>query len=73
MIYIRSTSMWERNSFLRFKTIVIYENIHECTSVYDKRDYFRFPIVNVLWLNGDVLRLPSYGIYISNSKVDSFC
>ena len=35
------------------------------TSVYDKRDDFGFPIVNFPWLSGDVLRLPSYGIYIS--------
>ena len=38
-------------------------NIH--TSVYDKRDDFGFPIVNFPWLSGDVPRLPSYGIYIS--------
>ena len=31
----------------------------------DKRDDFGFPIVNVPWLNGDVPRLQSYGIYIS--------
>ena len=41
-------------------TIII---IH--TSVYDKRDDFGFPIVNFPWLSGDVPRLPSYGIYIS--------
>ena len=33
--------------------------------VYDKRDDFGFPIVNFPWLSGDVPRLPSYGIYIS--------
>ena len=33
--------------------------------VYDKRDDFGFPIVNFPWLGGDVPRLPSYGIYIS--------
>ena len=37
----------------------------EFTSVYDKRDDFGFPIVNFPWLSGDVPRLPSYGIYIS--------
>ena len=41
---------------------VIGINIH--TSVYDKRNDFGFPIVNFPWLNGDVPRLPSYGIYI---------
>ena len=35
------------------------------TSVYDKRDDFGFNIVNFPWLDGDVPRLPSYGIYIS--------
>ena len=35
------------------------------TSVYDKRDDFGFPIVNFPWLSGDVPRLPSCGIYIS--------
>ena len=35
------------------------------TSVYDKRDDFGFLIVNFPWFSGDVPRLPSYGIYIS--------
>lgn len=35
------------------------------TSVYDKREDFGFPIVNFPWLDGDVPRLPSYGVYIS--------
>ena len=35
------------------------------TSVYDKCDDFGFPIVNFPWLSGDVPRLPSYGVYIS--------
>ena len=43
--------------------IFIGNDIH--TSVYDKRDDFGFPIVNFPWLSGDVPRLPSYGIYIS--------
>ena len=42
---------------------VIGSNIY--TSVYDKRDDFGLPIVNFPWLSGDVPRLPSYGIYIS--------
>ena len=41
----------------------IGSDIH--TSVYDKRNDFGFPIVNFPWLSGDVPRLPSYGIYIS--------
>ena len=42
---------------------VIGSNIH--TSVYDKRGDFGFPIVIFPLLSGDVLRLPSYWIYIS--------
>ena len=49
--------------FLDLNIKVIDHNIH--TSVYDKRDDFGFPIVNFPWLSGDVPRLPSYGIYIS--------
>ena len=29
-----------------------------------KRDAFRFPVENFLWMSGDVPRLPSYGNYI---------
>ena len=47
------------NFDLNIKVISIH------TSVYDKRDDFGFPIVNFPWLSGDVPRLPSYGIYIS--------
>ena len=50
-------------SFLDLNIKVIGGNIH--TGVYDKRDDFGFPIVNFPWLSGDVPRLPSYGIYIS--------
>ena len=42
---------------------VIGSDIH--TSVYDQRNDIGLPIVNCLWLSGDVPRLPSYGIYIS--------
>ena len=53
----------EETSFLDSNIKVIGSDIH--ISVYDKRDDFGFPIVNFLWLSGDVPRLPSYGIYIS--------
>ena len=33
--------------------------------VYDKRDYFDFEIVNFPFLDGDVPRSTSYGVYIS--------
>ena len=51
------------NSFLDLNVKVIGSDSH--TSVYDKRDYFGFPNVIFPWLSGDVPRLPSYGIYLS--------
>ena len=35
------------------------------TKIYDKRDDFDFDIVNFSWLDGDVPRSTSYGVYIS--------
>ena len=34
-------------------------------NIYDKRDYFDFEIVNVPYLDGDISRRTSYGVYIS--------
>ena len=34
------------------------------TKIYDKRDDFDFDIVNFLFLNGDIPRRTSYGVYI---------
>ena len=50
------------------------------TKIYDKRDDFNFDIVNFPFLDGDVPRLASYGVYISqlirfariSSHVDDF-
>ena len=50
------------------------------SKIYDKRDDFNFEIVNFPFLDGDVLRSPSYGVYISQlirfarvcSKVEDF-
>ena len=53
----------KETSFLDLNIKVIGNDID--TSVYDKRNDFGFPIVNFPWLSGDVPRLPSYGIYIS--------
>ena len=50
-------------SFLDLNIQVIGSNIN--TSIYDKRYDFGFPVVNFPWLNGNVPRLPLYGIYIS--------
>ena len=41
------------------------------TKVYDKRDDFDFEIVNFPFLDGDVPRSTSYGVYISQTH--SFC
>ena len=35
------------------------------SKIYDKRDDFKFPIVNYPFLDGDVPLSPSYGVYIS--------
>ena len=35
------------------------------SQIYDKRDDFNFEIVNFPFLDGDVPRSPSYGVYIS--------
>ena len=35
------------------------------TKIYDQRDDFNFDIVNFPFLDGDVPRCPSYGVYIS--------
>ena len=35
------------------------------SKIYDKRDDFKFEIVNFPFLDGDVLRSPSYAVYIS--------
>ena len=50
------------------------------SKIYDKRDDFDFDIVNFPFLDGDVSRRPSYGVYISQlirfarvcSHVDDF-
>ena len=50
------------------------------SKIYDKRDVFNFEIVNFPFLDGDVPRSPSYGLYISQlihfarvcSNVDDF-
>ena len=35
------------------------------SKIYDKRDDFNFEIVNFPFLDGDVPRYPSYGVYIA--------
>ena len=38
--------------------------MHQCCKIYDKRDDFNFEIVNFPFLDGDVPRSPSYGVYV---------
>ena len=38
------------------------------SKIYDKRDDFDFDIVNFPFLDGDIPRRPSYGVYISQLK-----
>ena len=55
-------------------------NVIVSSKIYDKRDDFNFEIVNFPFLDGDVPRSPSYGVYISQlirfarvfSNVDDF-
>ena len=42
------------------------------TKIYDKRDDFKFVIVKFPFLDGDIPRRPSYGVYIYISTY-SFC
>ena len=53
----------KETDFLDLNIKVIVSDVR--TSVYDKHDDFRFPIVNFPWLSGDVPRLPSYDVIIS--------
>ena len=57
--------------FLDLDIKVVGSDVH--TSVYDKRDDFGFPIVNFPWFSGDVPRLPSYVVYISQLVRFSRC
>ena len=43
------------------------------SKIYDKRDYFDFDIVNFPFLDGDIPRSTSYGVYILNLFVMLEC
>ena len=64
----KANSSDKKTSSLDLNIKVIGNDIH--TSVYDKCNDFGFPIVKFPWLSGDVSRLPSYGVYIS--QLDRF-
>ena len=71
----RSTRLSHNSQYCRQKTNGIVSS-----KIYDKRDDFNFEIVNFSFLDGDVPRSPSYGVYISQlirfarvcSNVDDF-
>ena len=46
--------------FLYLNIKVIGNEVHTSRSIYNKRDFFGFPIANCPWLSGDVSRLPSF-------------
>ena len=49
-------------------------NCFVSSKIYDKRDDFDFDIVNIPFLDGDVPRRPSYGVYISQLEITvCFC
>ena len=50
-------------AFLDFHLSI--SNVIVSTKIYDKRDNFDFEIVNFPFLDGDVPRSTSYGVYIS--------
>ena len=49
---------------LKLNTFRVESNFSD-RSIYDKRDDFNFEIVNFPFLDGDVPRSSSYGVYIS--------
>ena len=61
----------KETSFLDLNIKVNDSDVH--TSVYEKRDDFGFPIVNFPWLSGDVHRLQSSGVYISQLVRFAWC
>ena len=52
-----------KTAFLDLHLPISNENVS--TKIYDKRDNFDFDFVNLPYLDGDVPRSPSYGVYIS--------
>jgi hypothetical protein len=41
------------------------------TKLYDKRDYFNFPIVNFSFICSNILAAPAYGVYRGGSRISS--
>ena len=68
---------WKINIFKIIDTRISFysRNTHllppkpKCSTVYDERDDFDFEIVNFPFLDGDVPRSTSYGVYIINAFI----
>ena len=63
-IYPTELQLNRANSFLDLNLRI--SNVTVSTKIYDKRDDFGFDIVNFPFLDGDVPRHTSYGVYISH-------
>ena len=69
------TNCWYSDGYLFGFTSVYFLNGFVSSKIYDKRDDFDFDIVNFPFLDGDVPRRPSYGVYIScqSKEQKKFC
>ena len=75
-----SNEMWALAPAFPLRIKSVYFKRLFSSKIYDKRDDFDFDIVNFPFLDGDVPRRPSYGVYISQlirfarvcSHVDDF-
>ena len=56
---------YNSNARVESRFLMIFSNDIVSTKIYDKRDDFDFEIVNFPFLDGDVPRSTSYGVYIS--------
>ena len=65
-IFQKSSCSRYLKGFIAFnRRIVLYTAGFVSSKIYDKRDDFDFDIVNFPFLDGDVPRSTSYGVYIS--------
>ena len=65
IIYPAELQLNKANASYRSSLILLIHNDTVSTKTYDKWDDFYFNIVNFPFLDGDVPRSPSYGVYIS--------
>ena len=60
----KANTSYTEDAFLDLHLSISYDIVS--TQIYDKRDDFDFEIVNFPFLDGDVPRSTSYGVYISH-------